>query len=566
MKWPFQITRAVPLAGPAGPAVAAPLAGFAIRPHFSRWQYAVFLIALLVLVPLGVVLSSLFSLEGEIWRHLIETTLLDLIFNTLWLVAGVGATTALLGISLAWLTVSYDFPGRRFLDLALLLPLSIPPYVLAFVMIRLLDYAGPLQTGLRLWIGTERMVFPPIRSRGGVILVMSLSLYPYVYAITRNAFLTQGRPMMEVAQSLGHSRLNSFFKIALPIARPSIVGGVMLALMEAVSDFGTVSIFNYDTFTTAIYKTWFGFFSLEAAAQLASVFILIVFVAILLVERAHPSIERSCGPGASSNIRIRLTGLWALMASAYPILVLLMAFMIPVTQLFVWALRGFFADFDDRFVSFLWHSLLLGGMAAFMTVFCALFLAYAKRLKSDGITRMMVRLSTLGYAMPGSVLAVGIFIPLVWIDHQMIAWGRWAFGVSPGFLLRGTWMAMLIGFLIRFMAVAYRSVDTEMQRITSSMDEVSRGMGLAPKQRLLRIYLPMLKPGLLTGAILVFVDVMKEMPITLMTRPFGWDTLSVRIFEMTSEGEWERAALPSLVLILAGFVPVFLLARLQRER
>ena len=536
-------------------------ASFFQRVFLDRWQAATLSIAGLVLVPLAVVLFSVFSETNEVWLHFVQTTLVTLLTNTFWLLLGVGVGTTLLGVSLAWLTAACDFPGRKWLDWALMLPLSLPPYVVAFVGIGLLDFTGPIQTQLRLWLGVERLWFPRIRSTGGVIAVMTLTLYPYVYMLARNAFLTQGRRAIEAAQSLGQGRFRGFLRVALPMARPWIAGGVALVLMETLADFGTVSIFNYDTFTTAIYKAWFGLFSLSAAAQLASLLVLIVFV-VLLVEQRSRSRRRFSHAGRSSVAdRISLRGGRGWLAFAYAISVLGIAFIIPVGQLFVWAFGVFRQDFDLRYLSFLGHSVFLGGAAALLTCVGALILVSANRLRNDLMTRTAVRVATLGYALPGSVLAVGIFIPIIWIDKQMIGWIKTLFGIEIGFILSGTLAAMLLAYLIRFLAVAHGAVDSAMNRITPSLDETARCLGVSGIPLLRKVYLPLLRGGLLTAALLVFVDVMKEMPITLMTRPFGWDTLSVRIFEMTSEGEWERAALPAVALVLTGFIPILLLSR-----
>lgn len=531
------------------------------RAFLDRWQAATFFIAGLVLTPLGVVLFSVFSETNDVWLHFVQTSLVTLLTNTFWLLLGVGVGTTFLGVSLAWLTAACDFPGRKWLDWALMLPLSLPPYVVAFVGIGLLDFTGPVQTQLRSWLGAEPLWFPKIRSTGGVIAVMTLTLYPYVYMLARNAFLTQGRRAIEAAQSLGQGRLRGFLRVALPMARPWIAGGLALVLMETLADFGTVSIFNYDTFTTAIYKAWFGLFSLSAAAQLASLLVLIVFI-VLLIEQRSRSRRRFSHAGRSSVAdRIPLRGGRGWLAFAYAISVLGIAFIIPVGQLSVWAFGVFRQDFDLRYLSFLGHSVFLGGAAALLTCAGALILVSANRLRNDLMTRTAVRVATLGYALPGSVLAVGIFIPLIWIDKQMIGWIQTLFGIEIGFILNGTLAAMLLAYLIRFLAVAHGAVDSAMNRITPSLDETARCLGVGGVPLLRRVYLPMLRGGLLTAALLVFVDVMKEMPITLMTRPFGWDTLSVRIFEMTSEGQWERAALPAVALVLAGFIPILLLSR-----
>ncbi|HTN66249.1 MAG TPA: iron ABC transporter permease [Burkholderiaceae bacterium] len=526
---------------------------------FGGWRITAFLVSLITLVPLVVVLSSFLVPATEIWQHLSHNVLPELLRNTFWLVAGVALGTGVLGTSLAWLTAVCEFPGRRFFSWALMLPLAIPAYVTAFVGIGLLDYTGPLQSALRDLFGSSAW-FPPIRSRGGVILVMTLALYPYVYLLARNAFLTQGKRSLEVGQSLGLSRWQGFFRVALPMARPWLAAGIMLAMMETLADFGTVAVFNYDTFTTAIYKAWFGLFSLTAAAQLASILVLLV-LALVLLEQAWRRGKRYHAVGRSQLSRLALSRRARLVACAYASLVLAAAFVIPVLQLLAWSVQVFAEDFDARYPSFVWHSVALSAMAALLVVGAALVLVYTVRLHRDWPTLFFSRLSTLGYAIPGTVLAVGIFIPIAWLDNQLIALLKAGFGIDTGAVLRGTLVVMLLAYVARFLAAGFNPIDSAMQRITKSQEEAARGMGITGWRLFARVHLPLLRGGLLTGAILVFVDVMKEMPITLMTRPFGWDTLAVRIFEMTSEGQWERAALPALALVVAGLLPVILLTR-----
>jgi iron(III) transport system permease protein len=427
-------------------------------------------------------------------------------------------------------------------------------------MIGLLDFTGPLQTLLREQFGLSG--FPPIRSGGGVVFAMTLALYPYVYLLARNAFLTQGRRALEAAQSLGLNRRRGFFRVALPMARPWIVGGVSLVIMETLADFGTVAIFNYDTFTTGIYKAWFSLFSLPAAAQLASLLIAIVFVVLVLEQRMRAGMRYTqAGRGGQARELIALNGWRRWLAAGYCALVFAAAFAIPVVQLVLWAKGVVAQDLDTRYFGYLWHSLLLGMLTALLVAACALLLAYARRRHNDAAMGLIVRFSTLGYAVPGAVLAIGIYLPIAWFDNAYIAFMQDAFGQTAGPLLQGTLLAMLSAYLVRFLAVAHEPLGAAMQRITPNMDEAARSFGLNTRQVLARVHLPMLRGGALTALILVFVDVMKEMPITLMTRPFGWDTLATRIFEMTSEGEWERAALPAVALLLAGLIPVILLTR-----
>ena len=518
------------------------------------------LIAVLVLVPLAVIVFAWAEPAWDIWEHLRQNLLSRLILNTLKLVLGVLAGTLLIGVSLAWLTGACEFPGRQMFSWALLLPLAMPTYVLAFVTLGLFDYTGPVQSTLREWLG-RGIWFPNMRSAGGVIMVMSLALYPYVYLLSRNAFQTQGKRALEAAQSLGCSPTLGFFKVVLPMARPWIAGGASLVLMEALADFGAVSIFNYDTFTTAIYKAWFGFFSLPAAAQLASLLVAMVFVLVVIEQRLRQRMRFTQSRLSPQAERIRLTGWLRWLACGYCFTVLSIAFLLPVFQLIKWTLFVFREEFDGRYLERLSHSLILGLSSAALIVFVALLLSYTTRRHHDRLTYLLVRIATLGYALPGTVLAVGIFIPLAWLDNWLIDFMRSQFNIQTFQLLKGTIFIMMIAYLIRFMAAGFKPIDSAMHRVTSNIDEASRLMGLRGVRLLVKIHLPILRGGIFTALTLVFVDVMKEMPITLMTRPFGWDTLAVKIFELTSEGEWERAALPALTLVLSGLLPIVLLMR-----
>jgi iron(III) transport system permease protein len=532
---------------------------FDVSRWLSGWRLGAFAVSLCTLVPLVVVLSSFLTPQPEIWDHLAQNILAGLLTNTFWLVLGVAIGTGFLGVTLAWLTAVCDFPGRRFFSWGLMLPLAMPAYVTAFASIGLLDFTGPVQTLLREWFGSTSW-FPPIRSRGGVILIMTLALYPYVYLLARNAFLTQGKRSLEVGQSLGLSRSASFVRIALPMARPWIAGGIMLALMETLADFGTVAVFNYDTFTTAIYKAWFSLFSLAAASQLASILVALALL-MALAEQYWRGNKRYHATGKSGHSRYQLGPRLRWLAFGYLSLVLGIAFVIPAIQLLVWAAQVFAEDFDARYPMFVWHSVLLSAMAALLVAAAAVILSYAMRIYRDWPTGFFARLSTLGYAIPGTVLAVGIFIPVAWLDNQLIALLQDWFGIRTNAVLRGTLAVMLIAYTARYLAAGFNPVDSAMQRITRSQEEAARSMGHTGIRLFARVHLPLLRGGILGAIMLVFVDVMKEMPITLMTRPFGWDTLAVRVFEMTSEGQWDRAALPSVALVLVGLIPVLLLTR-----
>lgn len=513
------------------------------------------------LVPLLVIAHATISPEGDVWAHLVRYVLPEVTANTLKLLLGVALLSGVIGTTLAWLTSICEFPGRRFFDWALLLPLAIPTYVLAFVAMGFLDYAGPLQSWLRDWTGSSQWV-PRIRSTGGVIAVLSLALYPYVYLLARTAFLTQGRRALEAAQMLGLGRAAAMWKVALPMARPWIAAGIALTCMETLADFGAVSVFNYNTFTTAIYRAWFGMFSVNAALELAGVLLLFVIAAFALERGSRAGARFTSGRDMTREAaRLPLGPAMRWCAFAGAGLVLALAFVLPLLQLLIWSFENA-GDIDSRYWGFIARSLMLAGSAAVVIVAASLALAYLERRRATASMRLLVRLATLGYAIPGTVLAVGIAVPLVLLNNQLQGWLRgWLGDSAPVLLLQGTLLAVLIAYLARFLTVGFNPVESGLQRVTRSIDEAAASLGVVGTDLIRKVHVPLLRTSLATAATLVFVDVMKEMPITLITRPPGWDTLAVRVWEMTSEGEWERAALPAVAIVLVGLVPAALLTR-----
>ncbi|PWV65869.1 ABC transporter permease [Plasticicumulans acidivorans] len=538
-------------------ALPAPAGADAASSHGRRWTLLAVALAVPVALPLLVIAGGWLQHDPATWAHLLDTVLAELLLNTAFLLLSVGTAVTVLGAGLAWLSAACEFPGRRHFDWLLMLPLALPAYVLAFVAIDLLDFAGPVQSTLRAWFGPGRWL-PPIRSRGGIVLVMSLALYPYVYLLARSAFLAQGARALEAARSLGCGPWRAFLRAAVPVARPAIIAGTTLALMETLADFGTVAVFNFDTFTTAIYKTWFGLFSLPAATQLASLLLLSVVLA-LGAERALRGRARYAAAGrAQGGERIVLRGVRGWLASGLCSGVLALGFVLPLSRLLYWALERGLADLDARYLERLLNTLGLGALAALLTVGAALLLALAVRRQPSLTVRLAVRLATLGYALPGSVLAVGLMITLTWVDRRLGELGDWL-GLPLDAVLRGSVWALLIAYGVRFTAAAWGPVDAACERVRPSLIEAARGLGVHGSGLLRRVYLPLLRPGLLAAALLVLVDVVKEMPATLLLRPFGFDTLAIRIYEMTAEGDWAGAALPALTLVLAGLLPVILL-------
>ncbi len=530
----------------------------------SSSRLASTLAALAVALPMiAVIVAVVHGATGadpELWAHLREYVLGRVAWNTVILVIGVVGIAMALGTSLAWLTAACDFPGRSFFSWALLLPMAMPAYVLAFVAVATLDYAGAVPVALRGWLSAG-LWLPPIRSAGGVILVLALAGYPYVYLMARGAFMTHGARALEAAQSLGLGPWAGLFRVAIPLARPWLAGGAALVAMETLADFGAVSVFNYDTFTTAIYKAWFALFSIETALGLALLLLLLV-AAVLTIERSARGRARfsAADSGARAALRIELMGVRGWFAAVYAGLVFALGFALPAVALAQWAWQVAPIDLDTRYVDYALRTLGLAGMAAILCLALSLVLGYATRRAAGPVAEAAARVATLGYAVPGAVLAVGVVTALAAVDQ-----GWRAVAGGEGLWLQGTVIALLLGYVARFLAVAHGPVQGGFERIRPSLEEAARGFGLGAREVLSRLHLPLLSAGMGTAILLVFVDVMKEMPITLMTRPFGWDTFAVRVFEMTAEGEWERAALPSLAIVVAGLLPVALLTwRMER--
>jgi iron(III) transport system permease protein len=531
-----------------------------VRSHKQDpWRLIAWVLAAAVLVPLITLFSAFLTPEKEIWQHLSTTLLPDLIRNTLFLVSGVALFTAVTGVSLGWFTGACDFPGRRFFSWALALPMALPAYVMAFIFLGLMDFNGPFQQLLRTVPGFENRMFE-VRSTPFVVLVIGLTLYPYVYLLSRASFVNQGRTVLEASQTLGLRPSKAFFKVALPMSRPWIVSGLALVLMETLADFGAVSIFNFDTFTTAIYKSWFGFFSLKAAAQLSSLLVLLA-VALVLIEGLFKKRMRyyDASRGGAARTRLRLTGWQSFWVVFYCSAMLTIAFIVPVLQLALWSMKVLRSGEGTAYLVVILKTLFLGAAAALIICLSAVLLAYSRRRNRSWVNGLLCRIATVGYALPGTVLAVGIFIPISRFDSLLREAMEAFVKLDPGPIFQGTLIVMLVAYLIRFLAVGYGALDSGMQSIKPSLDEASAILGRSGGETLRKIHFPLLKKGVLTALVLALVDVIKEMPITLMTRPFGWDTLAVKIYELTSEGEWVRAALPGSYLVLAGIVPVVLL-------
>ena len=527
------------------------------------WRAVLLATAALLSLPVLVIIASLALPFSETWGHIAENVLWDYTRNSLLLALGVSLGTLLLGVSSAWLTAMCEFPGRRFFSWALLLPMAMPAYIIAYTYTGLLDFAGPVQGALRDafdW-GYGDYYFPPIRSLGGAICMLSLVLYPYVYLLARVAFEEQSTALLEASRSLGRGPWRTLFEVALPMARPAIAAGLSLALMEALADYGTVDYFGVSVFTTGIFRTWYGLGELQTAAQLAAFLLLFVF-ALLVLERAsrrnmrfHNATVRQQPP------RLGLSGWRGLCCFLMASLILLLGFLVPAGQLLWWATDHWRDVLDGTFLALVGNSFLLAAIAAICCLLVALLLGYGRRLHPGRLENSAVRISTMGYAVPGTVIAVGVLMPLAWLDNAVDSLMRAYFDISTGLLLSGTLFALVFAYVVRYLSVAQQSVEAGLARIRPSLDESARSLGSNPGRVLRRIHLPILRGSLLTALLLVFVDVLKELPATLILRPFNFNTLAVRTYELASDERLAEAGAPALAIVLIGLLPVILLTR-----
>lgn len=529
----------------------------------DRWSLLALVLALAVALPVLFVFATLAVPSGEVWRHLVSTVLLGYVGHTAALVAGVAVGVTLIGVGSAWLVTMCRFPGRNLFEWALLLPFAVPAYIIGYTYTDLFQYAGPVQSALRETMGWSRQDywFPDIRSLGGAIFVMSLVLYPYVYLLARAAFLSQSSCLLDVSRTLGRNPWRHFIEVAVPMARPAIVGGVALALMETMADFGTVQHFGISTFTTGIYRTWFALGEPMAAAQLAAVLMIFV-LSMLWIERRSRSNARYDHTTAMrplTNYTLsRGRGLLAMVACLLPIA---LGFILPTVALVNMTWQQGDVSMAGKFLPLAWNSFTLATLAASLTVVFAVLVAYGVRLRPSASMKAASSVAGLGYAIPGTVIAVGVLIPFAWFDNALNAWLKASFGISTGLLLSGTIIGLLFAYLVRFLAVALNSVDAGFGKINRHLDDAARSLGHRPGGTLVKIHLPLLKSALLTAFVIVFVDVLKELPATLIMRPFNFETLAVRVYQFASDERLAEASTAALAIVAVGLVPVILLSR-----
>ena len=530
----------------------------------DRWGLIILLVLVLILIPIVAVLFQTSLSPGPTWGHLVDTVLGNYILNSLLLVLGVGILTLMIGLSTAWVVSTCDFPGRRWFAGALLLPLAMPTYIAAYTYVGIFDYTGPVQ-------GFFREVFSPsldpswfnIMNLPGLVVVMALVLYPYVYAIARTGFMNQSRHLVESSNVLGSSAWRTFFRVALPNNRPAIVGGLSLVIMEVLNDYGAVHYFGISTFTTGIFRAWFSLGDVRSAAYLASMLMGFVFLLIGLERLQRGRARYDSGRQTKRPpYRYQLNTLQKFLAFVTCLLPFALGFAFPVLQLVSWSIDTAAKVVDADFLTLVGNSFVLAVGASLLCVTTATLLIYAVRVNQNALLQSFSRLAVLGYSIPGAVIAVGVLVPLLFIDRQLIIPSGHFFGWDTGLVLTSSVTALLYAYLVRYLAVAYNTVDSGFQQIGSSLDEGSRILGVGPVRTFFRVNLPLMKRALLSAALLVFVDVLKELPLTLILRPFDFSTLATKTFQLAGDELVAQSANSALIIVLTGLVPIVLLNKL----
>lgn len=530
------------------------------------WTGASALVSALVIVPLLVLFYQLFLPGGDIWDHLVETTLAGYIGNSLSLMALVAIFSCLFGVPTAWLVASTEFPGRRLLSWLLVLPLAAPAYVIAYLYTDLLDFSGPVQSWLRATfdLTAGSYWFPAIRSLPGAAILLSLVLYPYIYLLARASFASRAGVQFEAARTLGKSPVAAFWQVALPAARPAIAGGLALVLMETLADFGVVDYFSIPTFSTGIFRTWISMGEKLAAMKLAAVMLVFV-IALVGFESLSRRGRFDSGTSGSKMNRMPLLRWHKWVAVIICCVPVTFGFLIPILSLSVYSVTGGDQLLGRGFIDFFWNSIWVAVIAALVAASLALLLAYTQRLSENKVTKAAIRLATLGYALPGLLLAIALLGPIGGYDRALTGFLSNTFDWSGGLVLSGTVILLVYAYVVRFLTVSYNSVSSGFEAISPSMDAAARSLGATPFTVMRKIHMPLLRPSLSAALLLVFVDVMRELPATLILRPFNFETLATRVYRLASDERLAEASTAALTIVVVGLLPVLLLDRVSRR-
>ncbi|MGI2189246.1 ABC transporter permease [Shewanella oncorhynchi] len=529
------------------------------------WSLAGYALATILVLPLVALILQALQPDEAVFGHLMATVLPTYIINSLLLIFWVSLGALLLALPCAWLMARCEFVGRRYLQWALLLPLAMPGYIVAYVYTDLLDYAGPVQRSLRSifgWSSPQDYFFPDIRTLGGAACMLSLVLFPYIYLLARTAFMEQSLSLAHASRIMGCSPWQSFWRLSLPMARPALAVGVALVAMETAADFATVNYFAVPTLTTAVYDTWLGYGNLTAAAKLSAIILLVVFSLIgfeRFARRKQQLFQKQSRIQVTDLYRLSMTQ--TLVALSFYGMLLLLAFLLPFGILFSYAIGYFEQSWDKSFWQLSLNSLSLALITSLLCCLIALLLMFVRRISPRQSDALPSRLASTGYALPGTVLAIGVLVPLTMLDFAINDLADLVGIAGPGLILTGSVMALIFAFCVRFVAIAIGSVESSYKRISPSLDMVSLTMGQTPRQLLRRVHLPLLAKGLFAGALLVFIESMKELPAALLLRPIGFENLATYVFQFASDEKLEHGALAAIVIVLVGLVPLIYLNR-----
>lgn len=528
--------------------------------NLSFWIVFPAIVFIFFLIPVLAVLSSLIGDYSDNWSHLYNFVLFDYIKNSLFLVVGVSLITLIVGTGTAWLVSNFNFFGKRFFEWALILPLSIPPYILAYTFTGLFDSYGTLNNLVRNIFELDQsfILFPNIRNIFGAIIVFSFTLYPYVYLVSRSAFLNQSRTVLESGRILGLSRFEISFKLSMPMIRPAIIGGLMLVIMETLSDFGAVEHFAIPTFTTGIFRTWFGMGDLTTAMQLSSFLLLFICIFLFIENRSRKNAEYVSNSTTHAPIKVeQLSKNYSMFAFIFCFLPLLIGFILPVTELIVWAIYYNPSFFNNAFLTAAMNTITLALIAAILCSIISILINFSIRINRNSILKFLSSLLSLGYALPGLILAVGIVQTSTYLDSSLLE--------KTSFAITGSLFGLVLAYIIKSYALSNNTISSGMEKISSGLDDSARILKSTGWNLLGRIHFPLLKTSFFTSILLVTSEVVKELPATLILRPFNYDTLAVSTYIYAAEERMRDAAAPSIAIILVGLIPIIIITRMIRS-
>lgn len=529
--------------------------------HLNAWSFFPVLCFIFFITPVIIVISSLFGDYSDNWTHLYNYVLGSYIRNSIYLVSGVLILVTIIGVSSAWLVTNYDFFGKNILEWALILPLAVPPYILAYTFTGLFDTYGTANNLIReiFNLSREFTFFPKVRNVPGAIIVFSFTLYPYVYLVSRMAFINQSKSILEAGRTLGLNKIEVFYKLAVPMIRPAVIAGLMLVAMETLSDFGAVDHFAISTFTTGIFRTWYGMYDIHTAKQLASLLLIVAIMFIIAEKYSRKNADYSFAGSVFRQLRlIQLTGFKNFFAFLFCFIPIFIGFILPILELSYWAFNYKLDFFNEKFITTAWNSFYLAIISALLCTCLALFINFSVRYKNNNLLKFLSSFLTVGYAVPGIILAIGVMQLLTFLDASFI-------GKNLKFILTGSLIGLIIAYIIKSYALASSTIESGYQRVNMRLDDVAKSLKSSGWSLLGSVHLPLLKTSFLTSILLVVSEVIKELPATLILRPFNFDTLAVYTYIYAAEERMYDAAAPSIAIVMIGLLPIIVLTRMIRR-